>query len=384
MQKIIIAIDSFKGCLSSIEVAQACKKGIHNTFPNCNVVIIPIADGGEGTLETLVEATAGTYRTINVHNPLMKLIPASYGILGDDNKTAVIEMAKASGLTLIPQSSRNPLVTTTFGTGELIRDAILSGCETIMVGIGGSATNDAGLGMLQALGFRFYDSNKKLLGVGGKIMAEVAFMDDINKMPQLKNVKFKIACDVNNPFFGVNGAAQIYGPQKGATSEIVQQLDKGLENINNLVKANFNIDLQSIPGSGAAGGLGGGFMAFLNATLESGIQVVLETMKFEEQLLNANLIITGEGKLDEQTLMGKAPQGILAVAKRRKIPLIAIAGSIENPSKLNKGGMSAVFSITPYPVSLEKAMEKDFSKSNIENTVTQLMNVIKLTQNKQI
>lgn len=384
MQKIIIAIDSLKGCLSSIEAAQACKNGIFNIFPKCNVVIIPIADGGEGTLETLVDATSGIYKTIHVHNPLMELIPASYGILGNDSKTAVIEMAKASGLTLIPESFRNPVVTTSYGTGELIRDAILSGCETIMVGIGGSATNDAGLGMLQALGFRFYDCNKKLLGVGGKIMAEVAYMDDINKMPQLKNVKFKIACDVNNPFFGVNGAAQIYGPQKGATPEIVQQLDKGLENIYNLVKADFKIDLQNIPGSGAAGGMGGAFMAFLNATLESGIQVVLETLKFEEQLLNADLIITGEGKLDEQTLMGKAPQGILTMAKKRKIPVIGIAGSIENPSILNKGGMSAVFSITPYPVSFTKAMEKDFSKSNIENTVNQIMKVIQLTQNKQI
>ncbi|MDO9255646.1 MAG: glycerate kinase [Bacteroidales bacterium] len=374
MQKIILAIDSFKGCLTSFEVAEACKSGILRVFPTCNVVIIPISDGGEGTLETLISATGGTIVSTIVHNPVMEKITASYGILGN-RTSAVIEMAKASGLTLIPNHRRNPLLTTTYGTGELIKDAIMKGCREILVGIGGSATNDAGIGMLQALGYRFYDKDHNLLGTGGQILEQVAFIDDSSKLPELDQTKFIIACDVNNPFAGENGAAYVYAPQKGATPEMVQQLDKGLKNIANLIFEKYQIDVQNIPGAGAAGGLGGAFVAFLNATLQSGIQVVLDKFEFECQIKNADLIITGEGKMDAQTLMGKAPQGILKAAQKEKIPVIAITGGFEQAYTLNSGGIDAVFSITPYPVSLDKAMDKEFATSNIEQTTVQIMNI---------
>lgn len=378
MKKIIIAVDSFKGSLSSSEIAIACENGVLDVFPNCKVIKLSIADGGEGTLDALVSGTGGSLKTSHVNNPIMKVIPAQYAILGN-GQTAFIEMAQASGLTLISNDQRNPLKTTTYGTGELIKDAIENGCRHIILGIGGSATNDAGLGMLQALGFKFYDKQHILLGFGGEIMEHVAYFDTSAKFSVLNDVIFTIACDVNNPFYGENGAAYIFAKQKGANPSMVKQLDNGLKNIARLVADNLNINIQNISGAGAAGGLGGACVAFLGASLKSGISIVLEALEFQEQLKNADLVITGEGKIDEQTLMGKAPQGVLTEAKKANIPVIAIAGGVENIQKLNEGGFSAVFSITPYPMPLNLAMDMETTRRNIQNTISQIMRTISLS-----
>lgn len=379
MKKIIIAVDSFKGSLSSSEIAKACENGILEIFPNCKVIKLSIADGGEGTLDALVYGTDGIYKTVQVHNPVMKPVFARYTIFSNGT-SAFIEMAQASGLTLIPNDQRNPLKTTTYGTGELIKNAIEHGCRHIILGIGGSATNDAGLGMLQALGFKFYDKQHKLLGFGGEIMKHVAYFDTSAKSPVLKDVIFTIACDVNNPFYGENGAAYVFAKQKGANSAMVKQLDSGLKNIARLVADNLNIDIQNIPGAGAGGGLGGACVTFLGARIKSGICIVLEALEFHEQLKNTDLVITGEGKIDEQTLMGKAPQGILTEATKANVPVIAIAGGVENIQKLNESGFKAVFSITPYPMPLSLAMVPETTRRNIQNTVSQIMRTISLSQ----
>ena len=372
MKKIVIASDSFKGCLSSYEVACAAENGIRKVLPFCEVVGIPVADGGEGTTEALVEAMNGHFVSCKVHDPLMNPIQVEYGILGD-KYTAVIEMASASGLTLVPPENRNPLFTTTYGTGELMLDALQRGCRNFLIGIGGSATNDAGTGMLQALGFRFLDCEGNELGKGGQILEQIAYIDSDNVMPELQQSVFTVACDVNNPFSGENGAAFIYARQKGADDAMIDRLDKGLKQFAKIIHSSLEKDIDPIPGAGAAGGLGGGFLAFLSATLKPGIKMVLETLDIDNRIQNADLIITGEGKLDRQTGMGKTPAGVLEAGKRQQIPVIAIGGAVEETDALLQQGFLAVFSIQPGPVSLEQAMDKSFAYGQIERIVEQII-----------
>lgn len=375
MKKIVVASDSFKGSVSSPEVAQYVEKAIRKIYPECEVVKVSVADGGEGTVKTLTTAMNGYIVSCTAHNPLMLPIQAEYGISGN-GKTAIIEIASVSGLTLIPPEQHNPMLTTTYGTGELIRDALEKGCDNFLIGIGGSATNDAGTGMLQALGFRFLDKEGKELGIGGEILEHINSVDRSGEIEGLCKATFTIACDVNNPFSGINGAAYVYARQKGADDNMIRLLDNGLKHFAEVIRKTEQKEIDTIAGAGAAGGLGGAFPAFLNATLKPGIQMVLDALCFDQLIRDADLIITGEGKLDRQTGMGKAPAGILNAARKAGIPVIAIGGSIEETEMLNEQGFLATFSIQPFPVTLQKAMEKEFTGQNITRTVEQLLRVI--------
>lgn len=350
--------------------------GVYKVYPVCEVVSIPVSDGGEGMMDVLVSAMNGTLISCDVHAPLMNLVKAEYAILGD-GVTAVIEMAAASGLPLVPADKRNPMLTSTYGTGELIKDALQKGCRNFLIGIGGSATNDAGTGMLQALGFRFLDKDGAELGGGGHILEKIARIDRAFVVPQLSEAFFTIACDVNNPFSGVAGAAHVFARQKGADDGMVESLDRGLRMFAQTIREKEQKDVEFIPGSGAAGGLGGGFLGFLKAELKSGIRVVLDALNFDERIRGADLIITGGGKLDKQTGMGKAPGGILKAAQKQSIPVIALGGCVEEVEELNKMGFLAVLPILPYPVTLEQAMDKEFTGINIRRTVEQQLRVIR-------
>lgn len=380
MKKIVIASDSFKGSVSSMEVAECAELAIHKVFPDCEVMKIPVGDGGEGTVETLITAMDGKAVSCTVHDPLMRPIEAVYGILGD-NRTAVIEMATASGLTLVPLPERNPLLTTTYGTGELIKDALDRGCRNFLIGIGGSATNDAGTGMLQALGFRFLDHEGEELGLGGQILDKVRSVDRSVVLPELREATFTVACDVNNPFYGEKGAAYVFARQKGADDAMIRSLDAGLRNLAGVIKRIEAIEIDDIPGAGAAGGLGGGCVAFLRAALKPGIQMVLDALRFDERIQGADLIITGEGKLDKQTCMGKTPYGVLQAGRRQSIPVIVMGGSVEEVEALNQSGFLAVFPLLPYPVSLEQAMDKDFTCQNIMRALEQQLRLIRYYRN---
>ncbi len=371
MKKVLLAIDSFKGCLSSLEVATTVEEGIRAVYPACEVVKVPVADGGEGTAESLVWATKGRMYTVKVSDPLMKPVNAQYGILGDGH-TAVIEMSAASGLPLVPEGQRNPMFTTTYGTGQLIADALERGCTHFILGIGGSATNDAGAGMLQALGYRFLDVTGQPLGQGGQILDRITTIDTSLRNSLLDKAQFKVACDVDNPFSGKKGAAYIYAPQKGADPQMVEALDHGLKHFAGVVKAQLHKDIDAVPGAGAAGGMGGGLLAFLDATLQPGIRLVLDTLHFDDMLNGVELVITGEGRMDAQTAMGKAPQGIAEAAARKGIPVIALTGNIENAAAINSIGICGVFSIVPRPMTLQEAMNPDTARQNIRQTVEQL------------
>lgn len=370
--RIVVATDSFKGCLNSAEVAQAIEEGIQSVYQKVEVLRFPIADGGEGILDALVAALQGEYIRVRVHDPLMRPIEARYGVSAD-RLTAFIEMAVASGLPLVPVCRRNPLLTSTYGTGELIKDAISRGCRHLIIGIGGSATNDAGLGMLQALGFRFLDAAHHELGVGGEIMRKVVAIDRSAVLPGLKDVRFTVACDVDNPFDGADGAAYVFAPQKGADATMVEQLDRGMQSLAAVIRSATGKDISQIPGAGAAGGLGGSLLAFFDATLLSGIHVLLDALGFEQKIAGFDLIFTGEGKIDRQTLRGKAPFGILKTAQKHHIPVIAIAGKVEDKDLLMKAGFADVCGVNPENTSLELAMNPDYAKRNIRETVAQLL-----------
>lgn len=374
-KKVVIAIDSFKGCLTSAEAGEAAAQGIRSIDPACNTLVIPIADGGEGLLDMLTDALQGEYIRLSAHDPLMKTRETCYGISGN-GKTAIIEMAAISGLPLVPVNQRNPLLTTTFGTGELIKDALEKGCRDFIIGIGGSATNDAGLGMLQALGFRFLDTSGHVLGTGGQMMGEVVNIDYSHIHPALRESHFTVACDVRNPFYGPDGAASIFARQKGADDDMIQKLDAGMQALAEIIKKTTGKDISNHPGAGAAGGMGGGMLAFLNAELKPGTELLLETIDFQGKIKDADLIITGEGKADRQTAMGKVPYGVLKEAQKGHIPVIVLAGSIEDLPELNEAGFRGIFSITPGPITLEKAMEPDVAKENITRLVSQLYSVI--------
>ncbi len=371
MKKIVVAPDSFKGSLSSWEVACGVEAGIHNVFPDCEVIKVAVADGGEGTVEVLVPAMNGEYVSCYVHDPLMNRIKATYGLV-DDGQTAVIEMASASGLTLVPVNKRNPMLATSFGTGELIKDALSRGCANFLIGIGGSATNDAGAGMLQALGFRFLDKDKNVLGSGGQILRQIKYIDDSQAVKGIPNARFTVMCDVDNLFYGETGAANVFARQKGADDHMVELLEEGMRNVAGIIKKYRNVDVQKITGSGAAGGLGGTLAAFLNASLKPGIHEILEKLQFEKLIEGADLIITGEGKLDDQTLMGKALTGVLGSGRKQNIPVIAVSGTIKEAKRLNEKGFAAIFSILREPVSLNKAMDKAYTLQNIRQLTEQL------------
>jgi glycerate kinase len=382
MKKIVIAIDSFKGCLTSAEAGEAAAQGVHAACPECRTIVLPVADGGEGMLDVLLAASNGKRITVRAHDPLMQPCDASYGISGDGN-TAFVEMAAISGLPLVPADKRNPMKTTTFGTGELIRDALERGCLRFVIGLGGSATNDAGLGMLQALGFRFFDkeghevgSMEKGIALCGALLSEISSIDSSSAHPALKKACFTAACDVRNPFFGPNGAAHIFAPQKGADADMVKELDVAMQHLSDVIFHTTGKDVSLHPGAGAAGGMGGSLHAFLDAQLKPGIELLLETLDFAEKIKDADLIITGEGKSDRQTLMGKVPSGILQEARRQHIPVILLAGAIEDTKILNEAGFRGVFSITPSPVSLEQAMQPEFAQDNIRRTVEQICRIM--------
>lgn len=375
--KIVIAIDSLKGSLSSIEAANAIKKGIENAKLNADIEIKPLADGGEGTVDALVDGMNGKRKVVEVCGPVGKTVEATYGIL-DDSKTAIMEMAQAAGITQVSGDEKNPLTTTTYGVGEMIKAAINEGCRNFIMGIGGSATNDAGVGMLQALGFKFYDENDNLVGLGGQALIQIKRIDDSEKLKELDECNFKIACDVNNPLFGLNGAAHIYGPQKGATPEIVEDLDKGLRNFAQVVKNDLGKDLAETEGAGAAGGLGYGFLTFLNSKLESGIKIILDETKLEESVKDADIVVTGEGRLDNQTAMGKAPIGVAKLAKKYGAKVIAIAGcTTDDAIACNEEGIDAFFAIVNKATTLEEAMDTKNAENNMINTSTQIFNLIK-------
>ncbi|XFA98724.1 glycerate kinase [Candidatus Izemoplasma sp. B36] len=366
---ILIAVDSFKGSLSSKEISNVIEKSILDTLPNSKIKKIPIADGGEGTIESLIEGLNGKIIHKKVHGPLMEDVNGYYGIL-PESKTAIIEMAICSGLPLVPSKLRNPLSTTTYGVGELILDALDKGCNEFIVGIGGSATNDAGIGMCSALGFRFLDEFNNELSPIGENLIKVHHIDISEVDSRIKNTKFLIACDVDNPLFGKLGAAYTYGPQKGANPSQVKALDNGLKHFSRIVKNILNIDKANLPGAGAAGGLGYGFSVFLNGELKPGIDIVFEKINFNENLKDIDLIITGEGKIDFQSLMGKAISGVAKAAKAKNIPVIAIGGCVTNDAyKLYDYGITSIFSITNKPMSIEEAMDSENTKLAIYHTI---------------
>lgn len=374
--KVLIAMDSFKGSLSSIESSTAIAAGIKEVYPHADIEVLPLADGGEGTVEALVNATDGTLVTIPVTGPLNETVKATYGILGD-GKTAVIEVAEACGLPLVPYGERNPLKATSYGVGEIISDAIEKGSREFVIGLGGSATNDAGIGMLQALGFCFYDMNGEKVGIDGQSLTDIWSIDLKQVNPMLKECRFRVACDVKNPLYGPEGAAHIFGPQKGATPEMVEQLDKGLKHIAEIVLDTLKTDLNQIEGAGAAGGLGAAFSSFLHADLQSGIELVMEIIGMEKSMQGADFVITGEGKLDGQTSMGKAPLGVAELAQMHNIPVIALAGGItEETAVLNKLGITSYFSILNQPMTLEEAMDSKVAYNNLRATTNQLFRLI--------
>ncbi len=356
--KIVIAPDSFKGSLTALQVAQAITEGIQRVRPEAEIDCVPMADGGEGTVQALVDATGGQMVTQEVCDPLGNQIEAEFGVLGD-GETAVIEMAAASGLPLVPEDKRNPMLTTTYGTGELIHAALERGCRKLIVGIGGSATVDGGAGMAQALGARLLDKDGHEVPRGGGGVEFLECIDVSQLDSRIAKATTVVACDVDNPLVGPRGGPEVYGPQKGATPEMVRKLDEYLGRYADIIKRDLGVDVKEAPGAGAAGGLGAGLMAFLNAELKSGIDIVIEASELERHLKDADLVITGEGKIDGQTIYGKTPIGVARTAKKFSLPVVAIGGGIsDDASVVYENGIDALMSIVSYPMSLEVAMER--------------------------
>lgn len=358
--KIVIAPDSFKESLSSLEVASELETGLKRVWPDAEYVKVPMADGGEGTVQSLVDATGGRIVKCAVTGPLGQKVLASYGLLGD-GKTAVIEMAEASGLPLVPRSERDPLRATTFGTGELVADAANRGVNELIIGIGGSATNDGGAGFAQALGVKFFDKDGAEITepLGGGRLSDVASVDASGTLPALASVTVKVACDVTNPLTGENGASAVYGPQKGATPEMVKQLDANLAHLAEIIKRDVGTDVSERPGAGAGGGMGAGLMAFTNATLERGVELVIAATDLDTHMQGAALAFTGEGRVDFQTAFGKTPSGVAAVARRFGVPVIAIGGGLaDDANGVFQHGIDAISSATANPMPLEAAMQK--------------------------
>ncbi|MBP2635766.1 MAG: glxK [Firmicutes bacterium] len=351
--RIVVAPDSYKGSLSAVAVAAAMEQGILSVFPGAEVYKVPIADGGEGTVDALVTATNGRIINQEVLDPLGNRLEAFWGLLGD-NQTAVIEMAAASGLTLIPRNKRNPRVTTTYGTGQLIKAALDYGIRKFIIGIGGSATNDGGAGMVQALGAKFLDASGKELPYGGAALANLASIDLGGLDSRLTAASILVACDVDNPLCGPQGASAVYGPQKGATPEIVAELDAALRHYATIAQTVTNKTVAELPGAGAAGGLGAGLLFFTNAQLRPGVDIVLETTNFASIVNKADLVITGEGNTDFQTAFGKAPVGVAKIAKQFSVPTVCLSGGLgKNHEQVLEHGIDGLMSIVPHPMSLE-------------------------------
>ena len=379
--KVVAAIDSFKGSMTSLEVAAAFEKGVKKVYKDAEFIKIPLADGGEGTVKALIDNLDGKMVNIKVKDPLMRDIDSFYGISGD-GKTAVIEMAAASGLPLLSPDERNPLKATTFGTGELIKDALEKGCREFIIGIGGSATNDAGTGMLSALGYIFLDENGNELEPNGENLINIRSFKDDKVMKEVAEAKFLIACDVDNPFYGTNGAAHVYGKQKGATSDIIKILDDGMRNFSNVIEKIKKTDISNISGSGAAGGLGGAFTAFFNSELKPGIDIITEKIELENKINGSDYVITGEGRIDFQSAMGKTPSGVAKLAKKYGIPVIAIGGSVDDEiGNIYDCGITAAFSIIDSPMTLGEAMDTKNAQRLVEKTAEQIFRLIK--QNKK-
>lgn len=371
--RIVIAPDSFKGCLTALEVCEAAAAGIERIDPEIETAQVPMADGGEGTVQSLVDATGGTLVTESVTGPLGESVEATYGLLGDD-ETAVIEMAAASGLPLVPDEKRDPLVTTTWGTGELIRSALDEGRRKLIVGIGGSATTDAGAGMAAALGVRLLDEGGEPIGHGGAELGRLATIEMADADPRLDEAEIRVACDVDNPLYGERGAAHVYGPQKGASPEDVEALDRNLRRFADVVQRDLGLDVRDIPGAGAAGGLGAGLVAFCGATLEPGVEIVIEAVDLPGAMRGADLCITGEGAIDASTAYGKTPAGVASVAMRENVPVIAIAGGVAfDAVSLHERGFHALASILTGPMALSEAMEPERASAMIRFTAEQMV-----------
>ena len=372
MKKVVLAFDSFKGSVSSKEITQTLQRAISSEWEDIDVVSFPIADGGEGTVEILADALGAESVCCTVHDPLMRSINARYAIVYDQH-LAIMEMASAAGLPLLSEKERNPMFTSTYGVGEMVLDAVQKGCTHILLGLGGSATNDAGTGMLAAMGVSFLDKEGRTVDPCGKTLKSIDKIDTTSMFSSLKNISFTIICDVDNPFCGKNGAAYVFAPQKGASSDEVRKLDEGLCHYRELILRQFGKDINLQAGSGAAGGMAGGLLPFLNVKLMPGSQTVLRLLGFENVIKEASLVVTGEGKVDRQTCMGKALQGILDLSKKHQIPVVAIGGAVEAVDELNKRGFTAVFSIQSGPVSLDKSMNKEYTLAHLSQTVNQIL-----------
>ena len=379
--KVIIAIDSFKGSLSSLAAGEAVKNGILKAIPEAEVDVRPLADGGEGTVEALTLGMGGTLIALKVTGPLGAPVDCIYGML-ESSKTAIIEISAAAGITLVPDAKRNPLNTTTYGVGELIKDAISKGCRHFIVGIGGSATNDGGIGMLQALGYGILDKNGNQVALGAKGLKDIARITDDCVIPQLKDCSFRIACDVTNPLCGKLGCSTVFGPQKGADSTMIMHMDSWLNHFAELTSQKYNGADACYPGTGAAGGLGFAFLSYTNAILESGISIILEETKLENYIKNADIVVTGEGRLDGQTILGKAPIGVAKISKKYNKTVLAFAGAVtEDAIACNKQGIDAYFPVLQKIQSLPEAMAPSTARKNITSAVEQVFRLIKVYSN---
>ena len=370
---IVVAMDSFKGSLSSMEAGQAVRAGIAQADPSAQVTVRPLADGGEGTVEALISGMGGQRQQVTVTGPLGAPVVCTYGILPATG-TAVVEMSGAAGLPLVPEPQRNPLYTTTYGVGEVIRHAIAQGCRRFLVGIGGSATNDGGVGMLQALGYGFLDGEGRPIPHGAQGLSQLARITLDRVLPQLAECEFRVACDVTNVLCGPQGCSAVYGPQKGATPEMVQDMDQWLDHYAQLARAVYpDTAHPDAPGTGAAGGLGFAFQTFTRGVLEPGVSIVLEETHLEKFIREADLVITGEGRLDGQTSMGKAPVGVAQLAKRYHKPVVALAGCVtSDATTCHVQGIDAFFPVLPSPCSLDQAMEPDTARDNLASTAQQV------------
>ena len=372
--KIVISPQSFKGSLSAMEVAIAMREGALKVFPNANIVLCPVADGGDGTLETLVDISGGEIHQSSVHNPIGELINAEWGAMGDAS-TAVIEMARSSGLALLNLDQLDPLNASTYGLGELIKNALNNGFRNFIIGIGGSATTDAGAGMAQALGIKLLDKNGRSLTPGGIHLKDLYEIDMASIDTRILDSDFQIACDVTNPLTGPEGAAEVYGPQKGATSKMIKDLDEALENFSQIVIKTINKDVSKLPGSGAAGGLGAGMIAFTNAKLKPGIDIILDAIGLKEKISDADLVITGEGGMDFQTVYDKAPIGVAKIANLFNIPTIGISGMLGKDYQIvHDHGIDAALSIVTGPMSLAEASGN--SRKLISDSVNESLRLI--------
>lgn len=374
--KVVIAIDSLKGSLSSMEAGTAIKDGILAAKPDAEVIVKPLADGGEGTTDALIEGMNGERIDLTVTGPMHTPLDAYYGYLKDTN-TAVMEMASAAGITLVPDSEKNPLLATSYGVGEMINDAIQRGCRNFIIGIGGSVTNDGGIGMLKALGVRFLDENGEDAGEGGQALAKVARIDVSGMNPLLKECHIQVACDVNNPLCGKNGSTYVYGPQKGVTEDMKKTLDEAMAHFARVTSETLENDYMNTPGAGAAGGLGYAFLAYTGAALTPGIELILDVVGLEEELSGADVVVTGEGRLDFQTAMGKAPVGVARLAKKYNAKVIAFAGSVtKEATACNKEGIDAFFPILRSVCTLAEAMDPVAARNNMTATVEQVFRLL--------